>query len=187
MLTLRSTPTRHGPVAQAFHWLTVALVLAAYILSEGGPETRVYSPAGEGARRIHETLGMVVFGVVLLRLLWRLVDTRPPLHFGPAWMTGAARLAHFLLYALLLAIPVTAIFGTWYEGHPLTLLGLDLAPRVGEAHDFGQLVIKVHTTLGNVILWVAGLHAAAALVHHFYLRDAVLRSMLPGHDDRAPS
>jgi cytochrome b561 len=179
-LTLRSTPTRYGQIAQGLHWLTVALVLAAYLLSAGGPEARVYSTAADGARRIHETLGMAAFGVVLLRLLWRLVDTPPASHPGPPWMTLSARLVHVLLYGLLAAIPITAILGTWYEGHPLTLLGLDIAPWVGAAHDLGQLIMEIHTTLGNVILWLAGLHAMAALVHHYYLRDTVLKSMIPG-------
>lgn len=60
---------RYDPIAQTFHWLTVALVLAAYVLSEGGPESRVYSTEVEGARRIHETLGLLVFAVVVLRLV----------------------------------------------------------------------------------------------------------------------
>ena len=44
----------------------------------------------------------------------------------------------------------------------------------------GQLIMEIHTTLGNAILWVAGVHAAAALFHHFYLRDEVFQSMAPG-------
>jgi cytochrome b561 len=179
-LNLRGTATRYGPVAQTFHWLTVLLVLAAYLLSEGGPEARVYSIAAESTRRIHETLGILAFGVVLLRLLWRLVDPPPSSHVGATWRDWLAKLIHLALYALLVAIPVTAILGTWYEGHPLTLLVIDIAPAVGAAHDLGQLIIEAHTTLGNVILWIAGLHAAAAVLHHFYFRDAVLRSMLPG-------
>jgi cytochrome b561 len=180
MLTLRSTSARYGGVAQGFHWLTVVLVLAAYLMSEGGPESRVYSAAFDSARRIHETLGIAVFAVVLLRLIWRMVDAAPPLHDGPPWMTLSARLVHFLLYCLLVAIPLTAILGTWFEGHPLTLLGVDVAPWIGPSRSLGESIVEIHETLGNVILWLAGLHAAAALVHHFYLRDAVLRSMIPG-------
>jgi cytochrome b561 len=49
-----------------------------------------------------------------------------------------------------------------------------------EAHDVGSAIGSIHTWLGDTILWVAGVHAAAALYHHFVLRDGVLRSMLPG-------
>ena len=179
-MRLRGTSTRYGPVAQAFHWSTVVLVLLAYLLSVGGPEVRIYTPALDDARRLHETLGIILFGTVLLRLLWRLFDTPPSSPSGATWMAWSARLAHLALYSLLVAIPATAILGTWYQGHPLTFLGFDIAPRIGAKHDLGQVIIETHTTLGNVILWVAGIHAAAALLHHFYFRDGVLKSMIPG-------
>ena len=86
-----------------------------------------------------------------------------------------------MLFVLLLAVPVTAITGAWLEGHPLTLLsGIRIGPLLPEAHAIGSVIASIHTWLGDTILWVAGVHAAAALVHHFVLRDRVLRSMLPG-------
>ena len=60
------------------------------------------------------------------------------------------------------------------------LPGFDIAPQFAEAHGLGQLIMEMHTALGNAILWVAGVHAAAALFHHFYLRDQVFQSMVPG-------
>jgi cytochrome b561 len=116
----------------------------------------------------------------VLRLLWRLIDRTPATEPMPGWMAAAANLVQFALYALLIAIPATAVLGTWLEGLPVTFPGFDIAPRIAKAHGLGQLIIVVHATLGNVILWVAAVHAAAALFHHFYLRDDVLQSMTPG-------
>lgn len=176
---LRSTSSRYGAVAQAFHWLTVVLVLAAYVLSKGDPYS-LYSAAADGTRRIHETLGMLVLTVVVLRLLWRLIDGAPATEPIPGWMAAAAKLVQLALYALLVAIPATAVLGTWLEGLPLTFPGFDIAPQIPQAHGLGQLIIEIHSTLVNVILWVAGVHVAAALFHHSYLRDGVLKSMAPG-------
>ena len=176
---MRSTPSRYGAGAQALHWLTVVLVLAAYVLSKGDGYS-LYSAAADGLRRIHETLGMLVFLVFVLRLLWRLIDTTPAKQPMPRWMAVAAMLVHFVLYALLIAIPATAVLGTWFEGIPVTLPGFDIAPLMTKAHGLGQLIMEIHTTLGYAILWVAGVHAAAALFHHFYLRDEVFQSMAPG-------
>lgn len=173
---------RYGFVIIAFHWLTAALVFAAYILSEGGPEARIYSAELDTARRIHETLGLAVFAVVALRIVWRWFDLQPSIDRGPKWMSSLSELVHLGLYFLLMAIPLTAIAGTWLLGHPVTPIGLDLAPWVSENRPLGELVMDVHTTLGDLIVWVAGGHAAAALFHHFYLRDRVLRSMLPSRD-----
>ncbi|MGY4408885.1 cytochrome b561 [Bradyrhizobium sp. LB7.1] len=72
------------------------------------------------------------------------------------------------------------MLGTWLEGIPVTLPGFDIAPLIAKAHGLGQLIMEIHTTLGNAILWIAAVHTAAALFHHFYLRDDVLQSMTPG-------
>jgi cytochrome b561 len=176
---LRRTSSRYGAGAQAFHWLTVILVLSAYVLSKWDRDS-LYSAAADGLRRIHETLGGLVFIVVVLGLLWQLVDSPPAKQPTPRWMAAAARLVHVALYALLIAIPATAVLGTWLEGIPLTLPGFDIAPHIARARGLGQLIMEIHTILGNVILWIAGVHAAAALFHHFYLRDEVFQSMAPG-------
>lgn len=176
---LRTTSSRYGAGAQAFHWLTVMLVLAAYVSSKGDRYS-LYSAAADGLRRIHETFGVLVFIVVVLQLLWRLIDGTPTKQPMSRWMAAAAKLVKFALYALLIAIPATAVLGTWLVGLPVTLLRFDIAPQIAEAPGLGQLIMEIHIALGDAILWVAGVHAAAAVFHHFYLRDEVFQSMAPG-------
>ncbi len=180
---LLSNRHHYGAAAQAFHWVTVILVIAAYTLSPGGSEDQVYSAARDFTRRIHETLGITVGLLTLLRLVWRTLDTTPDDPPMPGVMRNAALIVRVGLYVLLLAVPLSAILGAWLEGHPLTLVLLgDLAPPLRSAHDAGQRIATLHTYLGDTILWVAGLHAAAGLFHHVFLRDRVLRSMLPYRD-----
>jgi cytochrome b561 len=179
-MPLFNTATRYGAVSQAFHWVTAVLVGAAYLLGPGGPESRVYSAARASDLGWHETLGILVFAIVLARVLWRLVDRRPE---GPpmaAWMEWSSRAVHWALYALLIAIPATAIVGAYLEGHPLTLLGIGAIGPLGPlSQSLGQTISDLHRSLGSFIVWVAGAHAAAALFHHFVMRDRVLVSMLP--------
>ena len=73
---MRSTSSRYGATAQTLHWLTAMLVLAAYVLSIGDGNS-LYSAAADGLRRIHETFGLLAFTVVVVRLLWRLIDSTP--------------------------------------------------------------------------------------------------------------
>ena len=156
---------RYSQVTQIFHWATAILVLVAFIYGLGGPEQRVYA----------------VLAVTVLRLLWRLFDTRPAPQSMASWMVISSKLVQAGLYLLLFAVPLTAIAGAWLEGHPLTLLaGLQVAPQIAESHDLGVTISELHTWLGDAILWLAGLHAVAALYHHFFLKDGVLKSMLPG-------
>lgn len=176
-----STEQRHGSVTQFLHWATAILVLVAFIYGPGGSEQRVYSAAKDFDRQLHETLGMAVFALTLLRFAWRAVDRRPEEPPMAAWMRTAGKAVHGVLFLLLVAVPVTAITGAWLEGHPLTLLaGVKIAPMLAESHALGSSIASVHTFLGDTILWVAGAHALAGLFHHYVLRDRVLRSMLPG-------
>jgi cytochrome b561 len=173
---------KYSAVEQAVHWATAVLVLVAFIYGPGGSEARVYSDAGEFDRRLHETLGLCVLVLTVFRLLWRSVDRRPDPPSVPRWMGLASKAVQVALFILLLLVPLTAITGAWLEGHPLTWLGGDVPPLIGESHDLGSAVARLHGWLGDTILWVAGFHAAAALSHHFVLRDGVLKSMLPGRN-----
>jgi cytochrome b561 len=185
--SMRSSRQRYGAVTQLFHWLTVVLVGTAYMVSPGGREDRVYSAAFDVTRQTHETIGILVFGLVLLRIVWRLLEPTPEAPPMAPWMRYSATAAHLGLYALLLAIPLTAIAGAWLEAHPLTLFGIgNVGPLLPQAHDLGQSIADIHTILGNIIIWLAGLHAAAALFHHFVLRDNIMTSMLPGWRLPAP-
>jgi cytochrome b561 len=172
--------TRYGTVAQLFHWATAILVLIAFIYGPGGSEQRVYLPARDFDRQLHETLGLCVFALVVLRVLWRMVDRQPPAPQGPRWQVIAAKVVQGALYLFLFALPLTAIAGAWLEGHPLTVLtGLAIPAPIGLAHGMGVTIAKIHTWLGDAILWLAGFHALAAIYHHFVLKDGVLLSMLP--------
>jgi cytochrome b561 len=173
-----STRLRYGTVAQAFHWLTVLLVGAAYLIEPERGEGRAAS--ADLATQLHETLGLLVFAAVLLRLLWRFLDQAPD---SPPMRTSikiASRAVHLALYGLLLALPSLGLLGTWLEGHPVALVGLgNVGPLLAAEPEFGEVLSELHETLGNVIIWLAGLHAAAALFHHYVLHDRVLVAMLP--------
>jgi cytochrome b561 len=171
---------RYGAVAQIFHWATAILVLVAFVYGPGGSEQRVYSPARDFDRQLHETLGLCVFAIVAMRVLWRMVDARPDPPEVPRWMDVAAKAVQWTLYLLLFALPFTAIIGAWLEGHPLTLLaGVKVPSPLWMSHDVGATIAGIHTWLGDAILWLAGFHALAALYHHLVLKDGVLASMLP--------
>jgi len=181
----QSTP-RYDTISRAFHWLTAIVVVIAFTL---GPEhfgrtmREGIDPATISSVVWHETLGILVFVLTLLRLLWVAArPAAPQIPMAPT-MRLMAKLGHLALWALMLALPISALLALGGEGYPLTLLGgvrVDQMPLIANSAlaklaDWGDL----HGLLGDAILWLAGLHAAAAIYHHVMLKDGVLLTMLP--------
>jgi cytochrome b561 len=176
----------YDPLSRAFHWLTAIVVTITFILGPGG-FGRLMRRGIDPATRLdivwHETLGITVVVLTLLRLLWVAFRQPAPKFEVAGWMHTAARLTHLALWTLLLLTPVTALMALGSEGHPLTLLGgirIDQMPMIANSSlarlaDWGD----VHEFFGDTIMWLAGLHALAAIFHHAVLKDGVLASMLP--------
>jgi cytochrome b561 len=176
--------THYDPLSRAFHWLTAVVVTAAFILGPGGFGRLMRNgidPATRSDIVWHETLGLLVFALTVLRLVWVAFRPAAPQVAMAGWMHLASKLTHLALWALMLALPLSALLALGSEGHPLTLLGglrVDQMPLIANSAlakmaDWGD----VHGVLGDAIMWLAGLHAAAAIYHHVILKDGVLLSM----------
>jgi cytochrome b561 len=182
---------RYDVPSRVFHWATVLVVTIAFILGPGGFGRLMrdgVDPATQSSIVWHESLGIVVFALTVLRLLWMALRPATPQFAMAGWMHLAGRLMHMALWALLLALPITALLSLGSEDHPLTLLGGVRVDRmafiaqsaIAKLADWGD----VHKFLGDAIMWLAGLHAAAALFHHLVLKDGVLLAMLPRRRSR---
>ena len=190
MFQERSTPPgaapRYDAVSRMFHWLTAIAVVAAFVL---GPEGfgKLMRQGVDPATRLdivwHETLGVAIFALTGLRLLWSVMRPAAPQFAMASWMRWASKAMHVALWALLIATPLAALLALGSEAHPLTLLGgvrVEQMPWIADSAlaalaDWGD----VHGLLGDAIVWLAGLHALAGLLHHFMLKDGVLLSMMP--------
>lgn len=177
---------QYDKLSKAFHWITAIIVVIAFVL---GPEDfgRLLDDGIDPGTRNdiiwHESLGIAVFTLTFLRLVWVAVRPDAPRLQMTAWMHLLSRLMHFVFWALLFALPLTALLALGSESIPLTLLGgfriNELAfianSNLSGLADWGE----VHKFLGDVIMWSAGIHALAAMYHQTKLKDGVLTSMLP--------
>ena len=177
---------QYDKLSKAFHWMTAIIVVIAFVLGPGDFGRLLHDgidPATRNDIVWHESLGIAVFTLTFLRLVW--VAARPcvPRLQMTSWMRHLSQLMHFVLWALLFALPLTALLALGSEAHPLTLLGgfrVNQLPFTANSYlsglvDWGD----VHKFLGDVIIWLAGIHALAAMYHHFKLKDGALTSMLP--------
>lgn len=180
MLKQVHSANRYSAAAMFLHWLTVLLVIVGFTLGPGGSEQRIYSAALDTQRHLHETIGLAIFFLTIIRLGWRWIDTQPELPALPPMMVLAARLVQYVLYLILFLAPITAVTGAWLEGHAVDLVfGINIAPLLPTNHALGDKIADVHVFLGESIMWVAGLHALAAIFHHYIRKDDILVSMLP--------
>ncbi len=181
-MQLRNSTSRYGAIPQAVHWLTALFVVAGWLLGQFGDDLP------KGAARdlgflLHMTLGECVFVLLVARLLWRFAD--PPLApeitpFGRL-VDVAAKLGHFALYALLLAVPFLGMIVQLKRGHDLPIFAMwEFASPWPADRAVARTMFSLHSLLADALLILAGIHALAALVHHYAWRDRTLTRMLPG-------
>jgi cytochrome b561 len=180
MLPTARTSERYDTVQIALHWLTAALIIAAVCLI-----WTVHSlPRGDLSTTLfflHRSCGITVLALTALRLLWRASHAVPPAPADvPAWQQRAGTITHWLLYALLLVMPVTGFIDGAANGHAVSFFFLFDLPLLPQNKPLADLAGAIHGTLQWAVYGLILLHTGAALRHHFILRDGVLRRILPG-------
>jgi cytochrome b561 len=182
----RNDTEGYGSVAKLLHWAAAASVLAACLIGVVGDDP--FPETWKGAILFtHVSFGLVVLALLLGRLGWRLAGPAPPAIATPfePWTGRAALATHILLYALLLMVPISGIVLQFARGQALPLFGLyEIASPWVRDRAFSRSVKEVHELLAHLLVFLAVLHAGAALVHHHLLKDDTLRRMLPGNSRR---
>jgi cytochrome b561 len=135
------------------------------------------------------SLGVLLGMVLLCRIVWRAGPGRSLMLATTGPIEVASKLAHYVLYLLLVAVVGFGLCMPWAGHGAIRFFGLFAIPsRFSVNHDLAHLLFAMHSWAATALIILAGLHACAALFHHLVLRDNVLRRMLPsgkqGHPDR---
>lgn len=180
-MSLKNTPDRWGSVSKSLHWLIAVLILALGIvgvLMGELPKTPKYF----WVYTAHKSIGITVLVLVALRLAWRLYAGAPrPVPGTPTWQERIAEATHWLLYALMFAIPLSGWLYDSASGlRPFKLFGLFEMPKlVAPSEASAQISHAIHEWGFWLLILVVLAHAGAALYHHLHQRDATLARMLP--------
>lgn len=186
-MSLSNTATTYGSVTRAFHWLTALLVLTlipvAVVANRLPYETSEQLATKAWLFSLHKTLGVTVFAVALLRILWALSQPKPnPIHPERRTETFLAETAHWLLYGSLVLAPLSGwIHHAATEGFaPIWWpLGQSL-PMVPKSESIVAISYGLHWVFGKVMVATLLLHIAGALKHRFIDRDATVARMTRG-------
>jgi superoxide oxidase len=171
---------RYGSLLISLHWLMLVLIVAVYACIE----LRELYPRGgairEGLKTWHYMLGLAVFALVWLRLLARFLAPVPAIvPKPPQWQMLVAHLTEFAIYVFMIAMPLLGWLILSGENQPVPFFGLHIPALIGENKALAKQFEELHQTVGNAGYFLIGLHAAAALIHHYIHRDNTLVRMLP--------
>jgi cytochrome b561 len=161
---MRSQTSGYSVLQITLHWTVAALVLFQLLFGESmtafvdaAADERQLPPSDQTMASAHYWVGLAILALVAIRLCVRLVAGAPASEPStPRWMALASRMSHAAFYALLVAVPVTGLLAYYLWGW------------MGDVHAWAKPVFIV----------LIGIHAIAAVFHHFVLKDAVLRKML---------
>jgi cytochrome b561 len=168
---------RYHPFIVSLHWLTVLLFAVALVAIEYRGQLPKGDPAIGGVMAIHKQAGVLVFILVIVRLLARMVTTAPAVLGRWPLIRLAAHAMHVALYGVMFALPITGTLLSQSGDHAVTLFGWTLPTLVMKNPGLHDIIEPVHEFLGNSVYFLVGLHALAALWHHFMLRDQTLLHM----------
>ncbi|WP_130618112.1 cytochrome b [Dyella amyloliquefaciens] len=176
---------RYTPWMRRFHWAIAWFIVFALVLIE----VKGWFPRGSASRTAvkwgHMQFGIAVLLLMVPRLLVRLRHAAPPITpEPPRWQALLSKLVHLALYLLAFAVPLLGVTMMFIAGKPWNLLGLPLPVLATPNPDLAHAIEDIHETIGNVLMWLAIAHVAAALFHHFVQRDDTLLRMLPGKRNR---
>jgi cytochrome b561 len=180
-MTWKNTLDRYGKLSITMHWLMLALLVAVYsciLLREEFPRG---SDIRESLKTWHFMLGLSVLGLLMLRLIIRFSGPTPAIKPPVGvWQHRLASAMHGVLYLFLFAMPVLGWLILSTEGKPIPLFGLELPPLWHQDKDLAHEIEDIHELVGEIGYYLIGAHAAAALFHHYFVRDNTLLRMLPG-------
>jgi len=180
---------RYGTALVAVHWFMALLMVAVFasielrVLYAKGTEMRDFMKA------LHFMLGLTVLLMVVLRLAARWNSPKPveatPDNALQAWAHRLAAVGHLALYGFMLLMPLAGWLALSAAGKPIPFFGLELPALMGPNKTFAHDIKELHEAVGEAGYWLIGIHVAAALGHHYVLKDGLMSRMalnrLPGN------
>lgn len=170
----------YDSVTILLHWLTFVLVVLLFALAQTWGFLQHGTPIRKELQSLHISLGIILAVVIMVRLIWRAVVGRHLPVLTEGWTAWAAKFVHFALYVLLVAQIIMGFLYRWAQAESFMFFGVfpvrfATSKNITLDHTFGD----IHNFLAWTIIILVSFHSAAALLHHYWLRDNVLRRMLP--------
>lgn len=165
----------------ALHWLVLLLIVITYAAMEFKGIFPRDSTGRYWMGLIHYSCGVSVFILMIIRMAFRFFNQEPPVVPAlPQWQKLSATIVHLILYVLFILLPLLGVVSLYYGQKEWSFFFINM-PIAPEKNIAMQHTLKeIHELLANAGYFIIGLHAAAALMHHYIWRDNTLLRMMPG-------
>lgn len=170
---------RYDATARSLHWVIALGILVEIVLGLGHDGLKDALPFA--IMPVHKAIGLTILLLSLIRLGWRLGHRPPALPAAmPGWQKGAAHGLHMLFYVMMIGVPLSGWVMASAGTYPLSWFGLADLPKlpVARGSALADMAHEGHELVGKLFIPLILLHVAAALYHHYGVRDGILRRML---------
>lgn len=176
---IKNNQTHYGLVSMGLHWLMAITFIGLFAFGLYMVELDYYDPWYHQAPDLHKSIGITMVLLMIFRFVWNVSQTKPNARDANTISNQAAHWAHRFFYVLVLMLFISGYLISTAKGKPIDVFGLFEVPAVfSEDSKRGDLAGDIHFYIASSFIFLATVHAAAALYHHFYLKDSVLKRML---------
>lgn len=175
----KNTNNSFGLVSRIFHWLMsvtiIALLIVGFVMinMEAPGQFMLYGP--------HKAIGVIILGLVVLRLIWRLTNISPTIPSNmPNWQKLGYKFGVFFMYIFMFAMPVSGVIMTLNFGMDVHIFSLFVIKSVGKNIQLAKLAADVHFYSSIFFALIICGHTFIALYHHFVDKDRLLMRMIRG-------
>ena len=173
---VRNTLAEYGLISKLLHWISALLLFAQiplgfYLVDLDFGTERI------NLENIHITIGLSIFYLVILRLLYKSLNPTPKL--GPSVFTGQkflAKLNHVLLYVTILSVTISGILKKLFNGETLTIFYKKI--QIQDNFELGELFYDIHVVSNYVLIGLIIIHIFAVIVHKLFFDDNLLKKIL---------
>lgn len=176
----RNSSNRYGLVSVVIHWLVAVAVFALFALGLWMTDLTYYSEWYRTAPALHKSIGVTVFTLMLVRVLWRLLTPTPaPLSSHSSSVRLLSQLGHGLLYLGIFTVLLSGYLISTAEGRGVSVFGwFEIPALISGLPEQADVAGAIHFYVAWALVVFALLHGLAALKHHVLDRDDTLKRML---------
>jgi cytochrome b561 len=177
---IKNTNNSFGLMSRILHWLIgfsiIGLLCVGFYMSD-----LPNSPAKFELYAMHKASGVIILGLVIARLFWRLINIVPNMpKTMPSWQVIGYKTGVFCMYIAMFLMPLSGVTMTLYSGRDLAIFDLITINSSGKLPQIASLAYNIHGICAWAFVFFISMHSLVALYHHFIDKDRLLMRMIKG-------